>query len=137
MILSTVRYASTDRVTIGSLFVDGIMQCYSLEDAYHERKVPGQTRIPAGSYRVGLRYSPKFTPRYGHDMLWVQGVPGFEWILIHRGNSAKDTEGCLLVGSQVDGETLKQSTFAYNQLYRKVVENAKNGELWLTMIDFN
>lgn len=82
----------------GGLTVDGVHECFTLEDELREDKVMGETAIPAGSYQLGLRKSPKFGP----DTIEVLGVPGFSDILIHSGNRDEDTAGCVLVGDAVD-----------------------------------
>lgn len=84
--------------TIGRLFLDGVYFCDTLEDRVrdltHEKKVPGQTAIPAGKYEVIVNISPRFKRKLPR----LLDVPGFEGILIHRGNTAADTAGCILVG---------------------------------------
>ena len=107
-------------------------ECFTLEDERRKVKVKGETCIPEGSYEIKLRHG---SPRYGklderwewHDgMLWLQDVPGFEYIYIHPGNDDDDTEGCILV-AQVpltfpDGEFhVGKSRDAYKELYRKVM----------------
>ena len=57
-------------------------------------KVPSETAIPIGTYRVSLKYSPSFK----RDMPYIEDVPGFSGVLIHWGNTKKDTKGCILVG---------------------------------------
>lgn len=96
--------------TIGRLSVDGMWFCDTLEDPVRdltsERKVPGNTAIPAGVYDVVVNVSPKFRrllPR-------LLNVPHFEGILIHRGNTAKDTAGCILVGQNKYKGMLVDST---------------------------
>ena len=82
--------------TIGCLSVCGTRFCDTLEDRVRdlkqEPKVPGATAIPAGRYEVIVNRSPRF----GRDLPRLLDVPGFEGILIHRGNTAKDTAGCIL-----------------------------------------
>jgi hypothetical protein len=94
-ILELRRHPSANGCTIGELFYNGKFFCYTLEDVVRDgAKVPGATAIPAGTYRVSIERSPSFrmlTPRLHH-------VPGFEGVLIHAGNSAVDTRGCILVG---------------------------------------
>lgn len=90
----------------GTLYIDGVRFCDTLEDADRglERggiKVPGQTAIPRGLYKVAITYSPKF----GKDMVAVLDVPGFAGVRIHGGVDEEDTEGCPLVGMR-NGRTL-------------------------------
>lgn len=83
-----------DGYTIGSLYVNGEKFCDTLEDrvrdlAGGESKVPGETAIPEGRYRVIVNRSPKF----GRDLPRLLDVPQFEGVLIHRGNTAEDSAG--------------------------------------------
>ena len=137
MLIRLERYWSDEDCTLGKLYVDGKFFCYTLEDEYRKIKVKGETRIPAGTYKVALRYSPKFSPRTKHDMLWIQNVPGFSFILIHPGNSDDDTEGCILVGSVADQKDRKifNSRDAYKKLYFFVSTEAKNNNLTIEIID--
>jgi hypothetical protein len=101
------RNLSTDESTIGTLIAkdqDGIelYHCYTLEDVVREEpgkpvaqwKVPGKTAIPAGNYKVVNTMSAHF----GKILPRVVDVPWFDGILLHGGNDAEDTEGCILVG---------------------------------------
>ena len=121
------------KATISQVFVDGELMCFSIEDPVRESKIKGQTAIPAGTYKVGLRNSPRFSGKFKHDMLWVQNVPGFEFILIHWGNTVDDTEGCLLVGQTIGvigGKVaVLNSQMAYLRLDNAVKDAAKAGEL--------
>lgn len=137
MILSLVRYWSNTDRTLGKLFIDGKFECFTLEDEFRNQKIKGETRIPAGSYKVELRYSPKFTPRLMHEMLWLKDVPGFEFILIHPGNDDDDTEGCILVGKNTSGPVLLRSREAYFELYNKICTKAKDKDLSITVIDYD
>ena len=97
VLLELKRHPSANGCTIGELSYNGKFFCYTLEDQVRpagEVKVPGATAIPAGIYPVTIERSPTFrmlTPR-------LQGVPGFSGVLLHTGNGAKDTRGCILVG---------------------------------------
>lgn len=98
MELNLKRIAHRDNYTIGRLFIDGQYWCDTLEDRVRdlsrEFKVPGRTAIPKGTYDVVVNISPKFKrllPR-------LLRVPRFDGVLIHRGNTAADTAGCILVG---------------------------------------
>lgn len=110
MHLHLTRDTFTDGATLGTLTIDGKPFGYVCEDRdrgldatmplaeIRARKVRGQTAIPAGTYRLGVRYSP------GHkrDVLYLIDVPGFQFILVHSGNDASHTEGCQLPGTQRD-----------------------------------
>lgn len=140
MKLINYRYSSQSRTTLGSLHIDGEFECYTLEDRHREVKVMGETRIPQGTYTIGLRtvgghhskYSKKF-PSYHKGMLHVLSVPNFKYILIHIGNDELDTMGCLLVGDYVNNNKLqkgqlKSSTNAYSNMYKKVLEAIESNE---------
>ncbi len=94
-ILTLKRKPSANGCTIGELSYNGKFFCYTLEDVVRVgEKVPGATAIPVGRYPVTIERSPTFkilTPR-------LHNVPGFAGVLIHAGNSAIDTRGCILVG---------------------------------------
>lgn len=106
------RIAFRDNYTIGKLYVDGKYFCDTLEDKvrdlFKEAKVPGETAIPAGIYNIIVNYSPKFKrllPR-------LLNVPHFDGILIHRGNTAKDTSGCIIVGeNKVLGKVINSTGY--------------------------
>lgn len=94
MELLLIRTDANALRTIGELSLDGAWFCYTLEDTIQTSKVPGKTAIPAGTYKLDLTHSPKF-----NTMLpLLTNVPGFEGIRVHAGNTADDTEGCILVG---------------------------------------
>ena len=134
MKLKVLRFSSQSDSTNGLLFddSDGDMKflCYTLEDEYRSKKVRGETRVPAGVYKLELRteggFHARYTKKYGSmhkGMLHVTKVPGFEWILIHTGNTDEHTAGCLLVGeSQENNALIKdgfigKSTVAYKRIY--------------------
>ena len=146
MNLTLERITSDDDSTIGTLYLDQHFQCFTLEDEYREFKVAKETRIPAGTYKIGLRRgSPmagRYMDRYGPShigMLWLRDVPGFEWIYIHTGNTDDHTEGCILVGDGAyaahSDMKVQASRQAYMRLYSAVVDAADHGDLTITIID--
>jgi len=80
--------------TIGKLYIDGDYFCDTLEDAVRKEKIVGKTAIPVGRYKVKKTYSPRFKKVLPE----ILNVPNFSGVRIHSGNTAKDTEGCLLLG---------------------------------------
>jgi hypothetical protein len=112
MMLTILREPSTDGATIGSLFVDGVWYCWSLEDIERDIKIAGATAIPVGRYAVRLTYSPRFKMMLPE----IQAVPGFSGVRIHAGNTASDTDGCILVGQKRDGATVLRSRMALEGL---------------------
>lgn len=146
MIITVDRYLSTNEATLSRVSINGQFECYGLEDEHRAVKVPGETRIPAGSYRVTLRKEGGFHSRYSADrrfrdihigMLWVRDVPGFEYILIHVGNFEKDTDGCLLLGDTRDEVRMAvyRSAEAYRRFYVKVRTAAERGNLFIEYQD--
>nr|AIF26678.1 hypothetical protein [uncultured bacterium fosmid pJB83B9] len=105
--------------TIGRLSVDGKFICNTLEDAVRGVKIPGITAIPAGLYEIDMAtVSPKFMSRlwarpYNGIVPRLKNVPGFEGILIHPGNNAADTDGCILVGRNTEVGRVLQSVETY------------------------
>ncbi len=133
MKLQVVRTQFGTDATNGLLFVNGLFECYTLEDQYQAVKVMHETCIPEGTYDIKFRtvggFHEKYKKRYGNDhygMLHLQDVPNFTYILIHAGNTDEHTSGCLIVGeSQQDLDISKDgfighSGVAYKKLYKKV-----------------
>ncbi len=108
--------------TIGELFIDTTFECYTLEDVVRSagQKVQDATAIPTGTYHVVLDWSKRFQK----NMFHILDVPGFEGIRIHSGNTAEDTDGCLLVGQTIDLDngSIGASRIAYEQLFRKLCD---------------
>lgn len=122
------RYIDDGIRTIGKMFIDDKFACYTLEDTFRKEKIKHQTRIPSGVYKLALRYSPKFSPKYKHDLIWLKDVPNFEWILIHVGNTEKDTSGCILVGTEtIKDRALRNSKVAYSKIYPLIASKIKSG----------
>jgi hypothetical protein len=154
MKLEVLRISSQSDSTNGILFdtTNGRkFLAYTLEDEYRETKEKGETRIPAGTYKIKLRkeggFHGRYTTKYGSmhkGMLHVQDVPGFDYILIHTGNTDEHTDGCLLVGNtQTENIGTKDgfigaSGDAYKRIYppiAKVLEDG--GDVEITYVDFD
>lgn len=142
--LQVRRVLSDDDATISVVSLNGVFQCFGLEDEHRENKVTGETRIPAGRYKLGVRDVGGFHSRYKkkfpfhQGMLQVLDVPGFEYILIHIGNTDEDTAGCLLVGTgcNTSGQLMvTSSTVAYKNLYNKLIKHVIAGDVWVEYID--
>lgn len=97
MKLVVKRKAFLNDCTTGELHIDGKFFCYTLEDTVRDKKIDKITAIPYGKYKLILDFSNRFQKIMPH----VLDVPGFEGIRIHPGNSATDTEGCLLLGNKL------------------------------------
>jgi hypothetical protein len=139
------RFTSDRESTISLVFVDGQFVCFGLEDEHRTKKVFGETRIPAGIYDVCVRTWGGFHQRYSQRLPYHQGmleicnVPDFADILIHIGNSEKDTAGCLIVGmgcySAAGNMSLQASAVAYELLYKKVIAAALDDRLRIAIIN--
>lgn len=112
MRLTLNRHPSGRSCTIGDLLVDGEFFCHTLEDVVRPKKIPGETAIPTGTYGLEITWSPRFK----RDLPLLLRVPGFEGVRIHAGNTAADTEGCLLVGTWSGGEEIRNSRAALERL---------------------
>jgi len=144
MKLQVLRFNSQSDSTNGLLFdvTNGTkFLCYTLEDERREEKVMGETRIPAGEYKILLRkeggFHARYSKKYGDmhkGMLHVQDVPNFKWILIHVGNTDEHTAGCLILGDSQENNTLVKDGFigrsgqAYKRVYPPIAEALENGE---------
>ena len=118
---------------------DSPFHCFSLEDVVRPDgvKVPGDTAIPRGHYplrwrRVG-RWAKRFQTLGFPGSLEVHDVPGFSTILLHIGNTKRDTEGCVLLGMGASFEThaISQSQLACVKLYRQL--SVRGGEWYLNV----
>lgn len=141
MIVTVDRNEYSKKDTVGNLYIDGKLKCFTIEDVCRPEgavKVKGETAIPFGLYKIGLRHSPKFSPIYKHDMLWIQEVPNFQYILIHPGNTRLDTEGCLIIGDRlgiIKGErAVLNSIVTYKKIYPILAEQAKKNNLFIDFI---
>jgi hypothetical protein len=120
--------------TIGLVYVNGeVTPIFSLEDACRELpnvdvslwKIKGTTAIPKGTYPVVVDFSEHFKKRLPH----ILGVPGFDGVRIHAGNTDKDTEGCILVGHDWDGgDYIGRSRDAFASLFSDISTAIANGE---------
>jgi hypothetical protein len=126
--LTLYRTEHTADATIGRLSIDGVPFCYTLEDIERPAGAPkvfGKTAIPAGLYRVVIDFSNRFQCPMPH----VLDVPGFEGIRIHPGNTAADTEGCILVGMDKLADSIGHSRVAFDALFPKIQQALARGEL--------
>ena len=117
--LLILRDTFTDKSTIGELFLNSEFMCDTLENPYinNERNI---SCIPEGQYSVRLRTARESATRdYLH--LLVQEVPNRDYILFHRGNSAKDTSGCILIGIGRKQDFVSNSTLAMDLLMKEII----------------
>lgn len=116
MELTLTRGPSTTHSTPGKLMIDGVFECYTLEDVVRTTKIAGETAIPAGVYKVVIDMSNRFK----RLLPLVVDVPGFAGIRIHPGNTDKDTEGCILVGTSRSTDFVGNSRMAFDALFKKM-----------------
>lgn len=149
MELKLKRIARKATYTIGRLYVNGSYFCDTLEDKDRdlnrngkfdngEKKVYAQTAIPYGGYQVVMNVkSPKFSqkPAYawcGGFLPRLVNVTDFEGVLIHAGNSAVDSAGCILVGENSVVGRLTESMATLKRLYSVLKPASDRGEdIWL------
>ena len=155
MELEVLRFSSQTDSTSGLLFeVTDIKRhflCYTLEDERRALKVRGETRVPAGTYKIELRKEGGFHERYTkkypgihRGMLHVTDVPNFEYILIHTGNTDEHTAGCLLLGDAQENNLILPDGFvgksvnAYKRIYPSIAKAIGEGEeVTITYIDYD
>lgn len=132
--------------TIGRLYIDGKFFCNTMEDTdrgltqttpldeIRRTKVYSKTAIPTGYYKITLDVvSPKYSKKQQYKAIdgklpRLLDVPGFEGILIHIGNTASDSAGCILVGhNKVRGQVIN-STLTFNELYSLLLDRKRKGE---------
>lgn len=151
MELTLKRIALKDTYTIGKLYVNGTYFCDTIEDKVRdlnkdgdlndvgEGKIPSLTAIPYGKYEITLKVqSPKYSLKSNYS--WCKGylprlinVPHFEGILIHAGNTAEDSAGCIIVGeNKVKGQVIN-SMVTLKRLYYSSLKEAldRNEKIWI------
>ena len=117
--LLIIRDTFTKESTIGELFLNGERMSDTLELPWKDNQ-KRVSCIPEGEYKVRLRTAKESGSRdYLH--LLVQDVPNRDYILFHRGNSAKDTRGCILVGLGSQQDFVQNSTFAMDLLMKEIL----------------
>lgn len=136
-----VRVAEGKQSTLSHLYIDGIFQCYLLEDKIRAVKIPKQTAIPTGQYTLRLNkwggknadYRQKF-PKLHKGMIEINGLPNFSFVYIHIGNTYTHTAGCPLCGfgfELVNGDyQVLRSKDAYQMIYPKllaIIQGKENG----------
>jgi hypothetical protein len=132
-----IRVAEGKQSTLSQLYINGIFQCYLLEDKIREVKIASQTAIPTGIFELKLNtwgaknvdYKKAFGKLH-QGMIEISGLPNFSSVYIHTGNTIKDTAGCPLCGfgfQFADGDyQVSQSIAAYKMIYPKLAALAKD-----------
>lgn len=141
------RIAKRETYTVGHLYIDGELFCDTLEDTdrglrqdmslpvIRAKKRAGVTAIPTGRYKVTLKVqSPRFSKKEMYAFCngylpRLVNVIGYEGVLIHVGNTAKDTEGCILVGKNTKVGKVLESRVTFVKLYERM--KAATGEIYI------
>lgn len=138
---STIKVLRTKQgkhSTLSEIYLNNQFVCYGLENIPRPVKIRGETAIPAGLYPLGFNRDGAMNGRYYDDypkmhrgMLEIRDIQNFSYVYFHKGNSYKQTAGCILVGSQYvleDGDyRLLASGIAYKKLYPLVTELMAQG----------
>ena len=137
------RHALKEGYTIGRMEINGKYFCDTLEDTDRglseemseteiaARKVKGATAIPTGTYRIDMQTR---SPRFGRVLPRLVSVKGYAGVLIHSGNTAADTEGCILVGeNREQGKVLNSRATLESLLVFLRAAQAEGEEIELTI----
>lgn len=142
MKLKLIRRFFAETYTIGTLFIDGVKFCDTLEDKNRDEnrngkfdgkevKVMHETAIPFGTYEVVVNKSPRF----GRELPRLLAVPHFEGVLIHRGNTDKDTSGCILVGeNKAVGKVLNSTSYELELVKRCKAALARREKITIEIV---
>ena len=137
------RHALKAGYTIGRMEINGRYFCDTLEDTDRglresmtedeiaALKVKGATAIPIGTYRIDMQTR---SPRFGRVLPRLVSVKGYAGVLIHSGNTADDTEGCILVGENRErGKVLNSRATLEHLLAFLRAAQAEGEEIELTI----
>ena len=130
MELTLTRTDFTNDSTIGELSVNGKFECFTLEDKVRPVKIKGMTAIPAGAYEVVINFSERFQ----RPLPLLLNVPNFDGIRIHAGNTAKDTEGCILVGQVKQKNFIGTSRLALEALFKKLKKASLSEKIFIHIV---
>jgi hypothetical protein len=130
MNLKLVRKTFTEESTVGELSVNGKFECFTLEDKVRAVKIHGKTAIPEGIYEVVITFSDRFRK----PLPLLLKVPNFEGVRIHSGNTAADTEGCILVGTSKSKDMVGGSRNAFNALFPKIEAALKKEKVFFQIV---
>jgi hypothetical protein len=132
------RFREFEDMTHGLLYINNKFVCFTLEDVIAfdgYNKIAGRTRISSGLYSLVLRdfggFYKRYTEKYEwhREMIEVSKVHGFTDILWHQGNSAAETQGCILLGMGISSSgLLLNSAVAYKTAYELVYPRLKRGD---------
>lgn len=142
MKLKLIRIDKTENSTIGELFVNEKFECFILEDkdrglkqtdpisVIEQNKVFGKTAIPKGTYDIVISFSNRFKTY----LPLLINVNGYEGVRIHSGNTAADTEGCLLPGNARTKDKVLDSRNAFKALFAKLKAVEKTEKITIEIL---
>ena len=130
MNLRLLRKTFTEESTIGVLSINGATECFTLEDKVRAVKIAGKTAIPAGIYEVVITFSDRFRK----PLPLLLNVPNFAGIRIHPGNTAEDTEGCILVGQTQGTNQVGKSKVAFAALFAKLEAGLTQEKVFIEVV---
>ncbi|HEV8273775.1 MAG TPA: DUF5675 family protein [Chitinophagaceae bacterium] len=141
MELELTRSIKTNRSTIGELAINGVFECFILEDKDRglrqgmttselmALKIKTRTAIPTGRYEIVVSFSDKFNK----TLPLLLDVPVFAGIRIHPGNTDENTEGCLLPGKSKQADFVGSSRVAFTALFDKVRTALQREKIFITV----
>lgn len=128
---TVLRYFSDDQTTLGLFYSANEFLAYTLEDAFHAKKIKGKTRIPSGTYQLDfyekdteltLAYRKDRKPWFKHHIkIW--DIPNFENVYIHSGSDHTHTEGCLLIARSIYDDDDKKTIFNSKETYKEFYQS--------------
>lgn len=152
MEIKVKRKWKKEAYTIGKMYINGAYVCDTLEDKDRGLtsnmsvaqicgvKVHGETAIPTGRYLVDMKtVSPRFGGRAQYQFCKGRlprlcNTPGYQGVLIHIGNTAKDTDGCILVGDNKAVGQVLNSTATFKKVYAKLkAADERREQIWITI----
>lgn len=146
MNLEILRYSDDGKATLGLLFVNGKFWCDVLEDEFREKKVKGETRIPEGNYKLGIRKADtpltiKYRQRYDWFKYHIEilNVKDFSGIYLHPGRHEGHTDGCPLIGNRITNNRYEKALLSddirpWKELYLLLYDYLEKGgdvSLWI------
>lgn len=138
MELDLIRDLAKQDFTLGKLYLGGVVIAFTVEDTLREVlgqpvvkwKVPGKTAIPEGRYQIVMTQSTRFK----RIMPLLLNVPGFQGIRIHSGNTAEDTEGCIILGLKRTAIGVANSREACARFENRVNQTIADGKnIWINV----